>query len=210
MASAFVLILATGSPDVDTKIALKFAPQYPLAFICDTKDDLKQTVKAVQDAGGEMLLFEADLSTNDYLPESIASVTKSFGKRCAAAIFQLRTRLRLSLPFLEQSTSHIRETAVSPIAGAYAFAQQAVPLLFNHADRAGYPPTLIFSGSSGTSNSDRIADNALVALSRSLGREFGKKGIHVSHVKFNKSRETSLGTDQRTEDTKATSVSCSQ
>lgn len=201
--------MAAGSPDIDTKIALKFAPQYPIAFICDTRDDLKPTVKAVQDAGGEMLLFEADLSTKEYLPESIAAVTKSFGKRCATAIFQLRNKPSPSLPFLEQSSAHIRETAVSPVAGAYAFAQQSVPLLFNHADRTGYPPILIFTGSSGTSTFDEIIDNALVALSRSLGREFGKKGIHVSHVKFKKSLETPLNTNRGAGDTMPSSVSCS-
>lgn len=180
-----------GSGDINTQIALKFASQYPIAFLCDAQHNLDQTVKLVHDTGGDIVLFKTDFSTNEHLSSSIAAVTKHFGKRCAAAIFQLRNEPS-ALPFLEQTgVNDIRKGAVLPIPAAYAFAQQTVPLLFNHADGSGHPPTLMFAGTSGTSYSDEINDNALVALSRGLGREFGKKGIHVCHVKYKKGLEAS-------------------
>ena len=180
-----------GSGDIDTQIALKFASQYPIAFLHDAQHDLDQTVKLVQDTGGEIVLFETDFSANEHLSSSIAAVTKHFGKRCAAAIFQLRNEPS-ARPFLELTgVDDIRKGAVLPIAAAYAFARQTVPLLLNHADGSGHPPTLILAGTSGTSYSDEINDNALVALSRGLGREFGKKGIHVCHVKYNKGLQAS-------------------
>lgn len=180
-----------GSPDINTQIALQFAPRYPIALLCDDQHNLDQTVKAVQDTGGEVVLFRADFSTNEHLPGSIAAVTNRFGKRCATAIFQLRNESS-ARPFLEQTGVDIRKGAVLPIAGAYAFAQLAVPLLLNHADGSGYPPTLMFAGTSGNSYADEMNDNALVALHRSLGREFGKKGIHICHIKYKKGLEASL------------------
>lgn len=179
------------SPDTNTEIALKFASRYPIAFLCDAQHGLDQTVKAVQDTGGEIVLFKPDFSTNEHFPGSIAAVTNRFGKRCATAIFQLHTEPS-ARPFLEQTGVDIRKGAVLPITGAYAFAQQTVPLLLNHADGSGYPPTLMFAGTSGNSYSDEINDNALVALLRSMGREFGKKGIHVCHIKYKKGHEASL------------------
>lgn len=172
-------------------MAFKFAPQYPIALLCDAQHDLDRTVKLVQDTGGEIVLFKTDFTTNEHLISSIAAVTNHFGKLCAAAIFQLRNE-QTARPFLEQTgVDDIRKGAVLPIAAAYAFAQQTVPLLLNHADGSGHPPTLIFAGTSGASYSDEINDNALVALSRGLGREFGKKGIHVCHVKYKKGLEAS-------------------
>lgn len=180
-----------GSPDIDTQIALKFAPQYPIAFLCDAQHNLDQTVKEVEDSGGEIVLFETNLSVNKHLSSSITAVTNHFGKQCAAAIFQLHNEPSAT-PFLEQTVVNFHKGAVLPITGAYAFAQQTVPLLLNHTNGSGYPPTLIFAGTSGNSYSDEINDNALVALSRSLGREFGKRGIHVCHVKYKKGPGASL------------------
>ncbi|OJJ03369.1 hypothetical protein ASPVEDRAFT_151896 [Aspergillus versicolor CBS 583.65] len=180
--SPFVLILATGT-ETDTQIALRFAPHYPIAFLCDAQHNPDQPVKAVQDADGEVEVFKADLSSTE-LSTPISTITRRFGNRCAAAIFQLRNDPIVASGFLEQTAVDFRQNAISPIKNAYAFSRQTLPLLLNHADGSGYPPTLIFSGASGNSYSDEINEGALVALSRSLGREVGKKGIHVCHVKY--------------------------
>lgn len=201
MTSPFVLILATGRTvfsmlssnltiaglELDTQIALKFARHYPIAFLCDAQHNVDHSLKAVQDAGGEIAVFKTNLSATEQLSTSISSITSRFGSRCAAAIFQLRNEPTptAAAGFLDQTAVDFREKAVSPIKNAYAFSRLTVPLLVNHADGA-YPPTLIFAGTSGDSYSDEINDGALVALSRSLGREFGKKGVHACHVKYKK------------------------
>ncbi|BCS29312.1 uncharacterized protein APUU_70882S [Aspergillus puulaauensis] len=182
MTSPFVLILATGL-ELDTQIALKFAPHYPIAFLCDAQHNVDHLVKAVEEAGGEIAVFETNLSATEQLSASISTITSHFGSRCAAAIFQLRNEPTAAAGFLDQAAVDFREKAVLPIKNAYAFSRLTVPLLVNHADGA-YPPTLMFAGTAGDSYSDEINDGALVALSRSLGREFGKKGVHVCHVKY--------------------------
>lgn len=71
--------------------------------------------------------------------------------------------------------------------GAFHFSQEAIPLLLKSLDQE-YPPTLIFTGATASLKSAaRLAQFAtgkfaLRALSQSLAREFGPKGIHVSHA----------------------------
>lgn len=71
--------------------------------------------------------------------------------------------------------------------GGFLFAQNALPLLLKAAGLE-YPPTLIFTGATaslkGSATYAPFASGkfALRALAQSLAREFGPKGVHVSHV----------------------------
>lgn len=90
------------------------------------------------------------------------------------------------MPFLQQTAAQFHAAATTQIASAYAFSQAVLPLLTYGGGSAEFPATLAYVGTASTSRSDKIVENALIALSRSLGREYGKKYIHVTHVKFNK------------------------
>ena len=167
------------SLDVDAKVALKFAEEYPVAIITNRKDDLKDTIKTISDKGGSAELFVADTSSSENIADTISSITQRFGKICTVAIYQFDYS-RKPKPFLKQSVASLRQESVLPIEGAYSFAQHTLPLL---SSGSTHPPTLLFSSPSGDSYYEIVNDNALMALSRSLGREFGPKGVHVSHVK---------------------------
>ena len=71
--------------------------------------------------------------------------------------------------------------------GGFNFAKSTLPLLLK-ATGLDYPPTLIFTGATaslkGSANFATFASGkfALRALTQSLAREFGPKGVHVSHV----------------------------
>lgn len=71
--------------------------------------------------------------------------------------------------------------------GAFNFAQSTLPLL-QKSTGLQHPPTLIFTGATasvkGSANFAAFATGkfALRALAQSLAREFGPKGVHVSHV----------------------------
>lgn len=190
MTSPFVLIFASGSSNplkASTQIAFKFTPQYPIIFLSDPKTDLSQTLNSVREAGGEAASFETDVTSGTQdLTKAFTAITEQFGTSCAAAVFQ--APVSPPKPFLEQTITGFRRDAVQPISRAYAFAQRAIPLLLNNntSGQSGYPSTLIFVGPFEESSDNNIVDNALVGLSRSLGREFGKKGIHVAHVKSKK------------------------
>lgn len=72
--------------------------------------------------------------------------------------------------------------------GAFHFAQNTLPLLQKALSTTKYPPTLIFTGATasikGSANFSSFASGkfALRAMAQSLAREFGPKGVHVSHV----------------------------
>ncbi|EJP70816.1 oxidoreductase-like protein [Beauveria bassiana ARSEF 2860] len=178
-------IIVTGQDEVNQQIARQFAPHHPIALLCPPSHNLKAAVSAAHAAGGEAVLFETDLSSVESVKASVASASAQFGKQCAAAIFQVRAE-PADVPFLEQPTAQFRAATTTQIASAYAFSQAVMPLLTYGGGNAEFPATLAFVGSAGASRSDKIVENALVALSRSLGREYGKKYIHVAHVKFNK------------------------
>lgn len=71
--------------------------------------------------------------------------------------------------------------------GGFNFAQRTLPLL-QKATGLQHPPTLIFTGATaslkGSASFSAFASGkfALRALAQSLAREFGPKGVHVSHV----------------------------
>jgi len=71
--------------------------------------------------------------------------------------------------------------------GAFLFSQAAMPLLLK-ATNEKHPPTLIFTGATASIKSNALMSSfstgkyAMRALSQSLGKEFGPKGIHVSHA----------------------------
>jgi NAD(P)-dependent dehydrogenase (short-subunit alcohol dehydrogenase family) len=71
--------------------------------------------------------------------------------------------------------------------GAFNFAKATLPLL-QKATGLQHPPTLIFTGATasvkGSANFSAFATGkfALRALAQSLAREFGPKGVHISHV----------------------------
>ncbi len=195
--------LPAGSEKADRQIALKFAPHYPIALICSSQHAMKETDMAVNAA--EVSLFEMDLTETEGVAKTIIKIVQKFGKKCAAAIFPIGNSP--AQPFLKQTTAELRAATALPISNAYAFAQQAVPLLLNSVGGCDFPSTLIFVGPSGNSSFDKINDNAIVALSRSLGREFGKKCLHVAHIKFTKGHDLACDSQARSIASNATSVS---
>lgn len=74
--------------------------------------------------------------------------------------------------------------------GAYLFAHHTLPFLLSATSSAAstHPPTLIFTGATASIKgsamfaSFAIGKFGVRALSQSLGREFGPRGVHVAHA----------------------------
>jgi NAD(P)-dependent dehydrogenase (short-subunit alcohol dehydrogenase family) len=73
--------------------------------------------------------------------------------------------------------------------GAFNFSQAALPLLLKALDqKPEHPPTLIFTGATASVKANTLLASfntgkfAKRALSSALAKEFGPKGIHVSHA----------------------------
>lgn len=72
--------------------------------------------------------------------------------------------------------------------GLFNFAQSILPLLLDSVDSSPHPPSLIVTGATASlRGSVKFADFAagkfaVRAITQSLAREFGPKGVHVSHA----------------------------
>lgn len=109
----------------------------------------------------------------------------------AAAIFNASGGFRRA-PFLELTEEDFDKGYRPSAHGAFIFAQAALPLLLNAVEakpsEGYYPPTLVFTGATASVKSNAqmacFAPGkwAVRAISQSLAREFGPKGVHVSHA----------------------------
>lgn len=72
--------------------------------------------------------------------------------------------------------------------GFFNFAQQTIPLLLQSVGESNHPPTLIATGATASTKASANFSTfaagkfALRALSQSIAKEFGPRGIHVAHV----------------------------
>lgn len=74
--------------------------------------------------------------------------------------------------------------------GAFLFSQACLPFLLKAAESSNtqHPPTLLFTGATASVKSSAMMSSfstgkyALRALSQSLAKEFGPKGVHVGHA----------------------------
>ena len=108
----------------------------------------------------------------------------------------------------------------SSSAGAFHFSQAVLPLLLKANENSPkHPPTLVFTGATasikGSANFAGFAAGkfALRAMSQSLAREYGPKGVHVSHaiidgvIDIPRTKDWNLGKDAKIS-SEAVSDSC--
>ena len=88
---------------------------------------------------------------------------------------------------VRSSTSTEANGDLSQRRGAFNFAQAVLPLLLN-ATSLEHPPTLIFTSATAAMKGSALCASfstgkfAMRSLSQSLAREFGPKGVHVTHA----------------------------
>ena len=94
-----------------------------------------------------------------------------------------------AIPFSTPRVTLHETITETPSAGAFHFSQAVLPLLLKaNSNSPKHPPTLIFTGATasikGSANFAGFAAGkfALRAMSQSLAREYGPKGVHVSHA----------------------------
>ncbi|PIG79066.1 Fe-S cluster assembly protein DRE2 [Aspergillus arachidicola] len=108
------------------------------------------------------------------------------GSTLAAAVFNSGGGF-VRKPFLELTEEEFASGFESQGKGGFNFAQRTLPLL-QKATGLQHPPTLIFTGATASLKGSALFSAfasgkfALRALAQSLAREFGPKGVHVSHV----------------------------
>ncbi|PLB35916.1 oxidoreductase, short chain dehydrogenase/reductase family [Aspergillus candidus] len=180
-------IIAGVGPGTGASIARRFAQAYSVILLARNAANFDPLVKEINTAGGQALGIRTDLSDSKSVHSALDQITKQYhGSSLAAAVFNVGGGF-VRKPFLELTETEFSQGFESQGKGGFNFAQGVLPLLLQ-AKGLQYPPTLIFTGATaslkGSANFSSFAAGkfALRALAQSLAREFGPKGVHVSHV----------------------------
>jgi NAD(P)-dependent dehydrogenase (short-subunit alcohol dehydrogenase family) len=171
-------------------IARKFAQVYPVVLLSRNPTNYEATVAEINENGGKAIGISADVSDSKSLTSAFEKINKEFPDLpLAAAVFNSGGGGFARKPFLEVTEDDYIGALNSQARGGFLFSQATLPLLLKGASSSlENPPTLLFTGATasvrGSANFAPFASAkfALRALSQSLAREFGPKGVHVSHV----------------------------
>ncbi|KAJ9609801.1 hypothetical protein H2200_006129 [Cladophialophora chaetospira] len=185
---AWAVIAGVGA-GTGSSIARRFAKTYAVALLARKPSNFEPLVKEINDAGGHALGISADTSDAQSIKNAFEQLKKeSGGAKVAAAVYNVGGGL-VKKPFLELKEEELEGAWASNGRGGFLFAQAVLPLLLAQADASpDHPPTLIFTGAtaalkaSATFAAFAAGKFAVRALSQSLAREFGPKGVHVAHA----------------------------
>jgi NAD(P)-dependent dehydrogenase (short-subunit alcohol dehydrogenase family) len=183
-----VAIIAGAGPGTGSAVARRFAKAYPVVLLARSQTSLDPLVHDISQSGGSAMGVPTDVTSSSSMSSTMEQIKTKFGPdiSIAAAIYNVASKF-VRKPFLEQSPEEFLGSLEPTIKGAFNFAQATLPLMLNE-DRGQYPPTLIFTGATaalkGSSGLSGFAMSkfGIRALSQSLAREFGPKGVHVSHA----------------------------
>ncbi|GLA67152.1 hypothetical protein AtubIFM54640_010129 [Aspergillus tubingensis] len=184
-----IAIIAGAGPGTGSAVARRFAQFYPVVLLARSQGSLDPLIKEITQNGGSATGFPTDVTSASSMGSTIDQIKAKFGSdiTVAAAIYNVASKFVMK-PFLDQSPDEFFGSLESSNRGAFNFAQTTLPLMLKGEGKGSYPPTLVFTGAtaalkggSGLS-SFAMSKFGTRALSQSLAREFGPKGIHVSHA----------------------------
>lgn len=174
-------------------LARKFAERYTVALLARNQASYSSVVDEITSNGGHATGFDADVSDPESMRKACAQISGTFpDTRVTAALYNVGGGF-MRKPFLALTPEEFKAGYESNALGAFNFSQASIPHLLKSASTAKekgleYPPTMIFTGATASiKGSAQVASFAsgkfaLRALSQSLAREFGPRGIHVAHV----------------------------
>ncbi|CAI7572447.1 unnamed protein product [Penicillium bialowiezense] len=200
-----IAIIAGAGPGTGSAIARRFALSYPVVLLSRSQASLDPLVNDITNNGGSALGVPTDVTSASSMSSTMDKIKNKFGPEItiAAAIYNVASKFSMK-PFLEQKPEEFNEMLEPSINGAFNFAQAMLPYMLN-GDQGLYPPTLIFTGTVSASQWRRynkltalgataslkgssglsafaMSKFATRAMAQSLAREFGPKGVHVSHA----------------------------
>ncbi|KAL4780341.1 hypothetical protein BJX76DRAFT_338240 [Aspergillus varians] len=189
MATKPLAIIAGVGPGTGASIARKFAQTYSVVVLARTATNYDGVVNEINSSGGQALGISTDVSDSSSVQSAFEKISAQYKDTpLAAAVFNSGGGF-VRKPFLELTEEEFALGFKSQGLGAFNFAKSTLPLLQKAtALNPQHPPTLIFTGATasvkGSANFAAFATGkfALRALAQSLAREFGPKGVHVSHV----------------------------
>jgi len=175
-----VVILGVG-PGLGAAAARRFAAAgYSVAIAARTAEKLDPIVAAIGKAGGKAIALTADATNEAEVTELVARTERDLGP-LGVAIYNASGRLVKSV--LELTGAEVEEAWRRSCLGGFFLGREAAKRMVTR--ESG---TILFTGATsamrGSANfaAFAIGKFGLRALSQSMARELGPKGIHVAHV----------------------------
>lgn len=189
MSSALIAVIAGVGAGTGAAVARKFSSLYPVVCLARNPDNYNDLVKEINGIGGKAIGISTDISDSSSVKAAFSKIGDEFGKdySIAAAIFNASGGFARK-PFLELTEDEFQTPLNVSARGAFLFSQATLPLLLNATSKSKYPPSLIFTGATASVKGSAFMSSfatgkwAVRSLSQSLAREFGPKGVHVSHA----------------------------
>ncbi|KIX04353.1 uncharacterized protein Z518_05221 [Rhinocladiella mackenziei CBS 650.93] len=182
-------VVAGVGPGTGACVARRFAKTYAVALLARKPANFEPIVEEINAAGGKAIGISTDCSEGKSVKNAFEQLKKEMGgASLAAAIYNVGGRF-VRKPFLELTEEEFESGWETNGRGAFHFSQAVLPLLLDklNADPE-YPPTLIFTSATAAMKGSALCASfaagkfAMRAVAQSLAREFGPKGIHVTHA----------------------------
>ncbi|KAH8754583.1 hypothetical protein F5883DRAFT_573155 [Diaporthe sp. PMI_573] len=190
MTSKLITVIAGVGSGTGASVARKFAVAYPVVLLSRRSESFEWLVKEINQSGGEAVGISTDVSDSRSVRNAIDVIKERFGDNvgAAAAIFNASSGF-VSKPFLELPEDVFSSSIDVTAKGGFNFSQAVLPLLLQSVElKSRHPPSLIFTGATASiKSSAQVASFstgkwAVRALSQSLAKEFGPRGVHVAHA----------------------------
>ncbi|KAK7746810.1 hypothetical protein SLS53_001998 [Cytospora paraplurivora] len=188
ISKTFFAVIAGVGAGTGGSVARRFAQAYPVVLLSRHEESFKDIVAEINSDGGKAIGIQADASDAASVKSAFESIKKELPDfKLAAAIYNASAGRALK-GFLELTNEDLEKSLKGNAHGLFNFAQSTLPLLLDSVDSSPHPPTLIATGATASlRGSAKFADFAagkfaVRAITQSLAREFGPKGVHVAHA----------------------------
>ncbi|GAA5878422.1 hypothetical protein JCM16303_002768 [Sporobolomyces ruberrimus] len=186
MASKTLAVILGAGPGTGASIARALAADgSSVALLARSANSLNEVAESVKQAGGDAVPFSCDATSQESIASAFAEIRRQWPDHKLTRAFFNATNPFIVKPFLDLTKKDLDPGLDLNVYGAFYFSQQVIPQLLEQAEGKGF---LCFSGATGALKGSAKfaafspAKFALRAMAQSLAREFGPKGIHVSHA----------------------------
>ncbi|WQF81772.1 Putative short-chain dehydrogenase/reductase SDR, NAD(P)-binding domain superfamily [Colletotrichum destructivum] len=198
--SFYAIISGVGS-GTGRAAAIRFSKAYTVVLLARKPESYNSIVDEIKQAGGQAFGLTADATDEAAVNVAFETIKKQLpGGKLAAAIYNVNGGFARK-PFLELKREELDASLDAAPKGFFTFAQKTLPLLLESVPESPHPPSLIITGATASIKGSALFGSfaagkfALRALGQSLAREFGPKGVHVSHAIIDGGIDTPWGKD---------------
>jgi len=177
-----VAVIVGAGPGIGAAVATKFAKEgYAVALLVRTDSKLEPLQKKIEELGGTALSLSCDASDEKSVTSAFSSIRSKLGD--PEVLVYNASAGPFGATVLETTTDNFIKGWRTSCLGAFLCAKEVLAKMVEREKG-----TILLTGataswrSNGGFSAFAVGKFGLRALSQSLAREYGPKGIHVSHI----------------------------